>query len=96
MTDLPPAIRFAKVSKVFGGVKALQDVAFEVGQGEVHCLAGENGCGKSTLIKIITGVYQPEAGAEMALFGEGLAQMSPNLARQRGIAVIWQDLALFP
>lgn len=96
VTEQPSAIRFAKVSKVFGGVKALQDVSFEVGQGEVHCLAGENGCGKSTLIKIITGVYQPEAGAEMALFGEGLAQITPNLARQRGIAVIWQDLALFP
>lgn len=96
MTDSSPAIRFARVSKVFGGVKALQDVAFEVGQGEVHCLAGENGCGKSTLIKIITGVYQPEPGAEMALFGESLAAITPNLARQKGIAVIWQDLALFP
>lgn len=96
VTDLPPAIRFSEVSKVFGGVKALQDVAFEVGQGEVHCLAGENGCGKSTLIKIITGVYQPEAGAEMELFGERLAAITPNVARQMGIAVIWQDLALFP
>lgn len=96
VTDLPPAIRFSKVSKVFGGVKALQDVAFEVGQGEVHCLAGENGCGKSTLIKIITGVYQPEPGAEMELFGERLAAITPNVARQTGIAVIWQDLALFP
>lgn len=96
VTDLPPAIRFSKVSKVFGGVKALQDVAFEVGQGEVHCLAGENGCGKSTLIKIITGVYQPEAGAEMELFGERLSAITPNVARQMGIAVIWQDLALFP
>lgn len=96
VTDLPPAIRSSKVSKVFGGVKALQDVAFEVGQGEVHCLAGENGCGKSTLIKIITGVYQPETGAEMELFGERLAAITPNVARQMGIAVIWQDLALFP
>lgn len=96
MTDVPPAIRFSHVSKVFGGVKALQDVAFEVGQGEVHCLAGENGCGKSTLIKIITGVYQPEAGAEMDLFGDRLMTITPNVARQKGIAVIWQDLALFP
>lgn len=96
MTDEPRAIRFSNVSKVFGGVKALQDVAFDVGQGEVHCLAGENGCGKSTLIKIITGVYQPEAGAGMELFGERLAAITPNVARQKGIAVIWQDLALFP
>lgn len=92
----PPAIRFSHVSKVFGGVKALQDVSFEVGAGELHCLAGENGCGKSTLIKIITGVYQPEAGAEMALFGETLPRITPDIARRHGIAVIWQDLALFP
>lgn len=91
----PPAIRFAQVSKIFGGVKALQDVSLEVGQGEVHCLAGENGCGKSTLIKIITGVYQPEPGAVMELFGQDYAQITPTLARKAGIAVIWQDLALF-
>lgn len=96
MTDLPPAISISHVSKTFGGVKALHDVAFEVGQGEVHCLAGENGCGKSTLIKIITGVYQPETGAEIHLFGNSLAAISPNVARQMGVAVIWQDLALFP
>jgi simple sugar transport system ATP-binding protein len=95
VTDALPAIRFSHVSKVFGGVKALQDVAFEVGQGEVHCLAGENGCGKSTLIKIITGVYQPDTGAEMDLFGERLSAITPTIARQKGIAVIWQDLALF-
>lgn len=44
---------------MFGGVKALQDVSFDVAAGEVLCLAGENGCGKSTLIKIVSGVYRP-------------------------------------
>jgi len=92
----PFAIRFSAISKVFSGVKALDGVDFLVGQGEVHCLAGENGSGKSTLIKIITGVYQPEAGAQMELFGEKLAQITPAIARRHGIAVIWQDLALFP
>ena len=43
----------------FGGVRALKNVSFECLPGEVHCLAGENGCGKSTLIKVITGVYKP-------------------------------------
>jgi simple sugar transport system ATP-binding protein len=89
------AIRFAHVSKVFGGVRALDTVSFEVGRGEVHCLAGENGCGKSTLIKIITGVYQPEPGAVMAYFGKPETSITPHLARSHGIAVIWQDLALF-
>ncbi len=91
-----PAIRFRHVSKVFGGVRALDDVSFEVGRGEVHCLAGENGSGKSTLIKIITGVYQPEPGAEMNYFGKRMHSVTPHLARHQGIAVIWQDLALFP
>jgi simple sugar transport system ATP-binding protein len=91
-----PAIRFSHVSVVFGGVRALDDVSFEVGPGEVHCLAGENGSGKSTLIKVITGVYRAEPGAEMEYFGEAAASATPNLARSRGIAVIWQDLALFP
>ncbi len=91
-----PAIRCAHVSKVFGGVRALDDVSFEVGRGEVHCLAGENGSGKSTLIKIIMGVYAPEAGAEMTYFGKPVSAVTPNSARGLGIAVIWQDLALFP
>jgi simple sugar transport system ATP-binding protein len=93
---LPPAIRLAHVTKTFGGVRALNDVTFEVAAGEVHCLAGENGCGKSTLIKIITGVYLPEPGAEIALFGQRMTSITPEAARRAGIAVIWQDLALFP
>lgn len=91
-----PAIRFAHVSVHFGGVRALDDVSLEVGCGEVHCLAGENGSGKSTLIKVITGVYQPSPGASMEYFGKAETAISPNLARSHGIAVIWQDLALFP
>ena len=63
--------------------------------GEVLCLAGENGCGKSTLIKIITGVYQPEPGAEMRFQGRPIEGLSPAIARDLGIQVIWQDLALF-
>ena len=94
--ETPPAVRLRNVSKTFGGVRALQEVDFEVRPGEVHCLAGENGCGKSTLIKIVTGVYTPDPGAEIELFGEHLGTISPTKARAMGIAVIWQDLALFP
>ncbi len=88
-------MRFRSVSKIFGGIHALNDVSFEVGRGEVHCLAGENGSGKSTLIKIIAGAYQPEAGAEMEYFGTEVGAVTPTSARGHGIAVIWQDLALF-
>lgn len=90
------AIRFEHVSVRFGGVQALDDVSFSVGRGEVHCLAGENGSGKSTLIKVIAGVYQAAPGARTDYFGESVAAPTPPLARAKGVAVIWQDLALFP
>ncbi len=90
------ALRLKGVTKVFGGVKALDNVDFEVLEGEVHCLAGENGCGKSTLIKIVTGVYTPEIAKQFELFGDKVESMTPVQARNRGVSVIWQDLALFP
>lgn len=98
MTQNPTssALRLRRVTKTFGGVRALDAVDFDVRQGEVHCLAGENGCGKSTLIKIVTGVYTPDPGAEIKVFGAPQGTISPNRARAQGIAVIWQDLALFP
>lgn len=95
-TEKPFIIRVNHVSKTFGGTKALSDVQFNLREGEVHCIAGENGCGKSTLIKIISGVYTPDNGAEIELFGTKYDQITPMLARSLGIHVIWQDLAVFP
>ncbi|BAO91065.1 sugar ABC transporter ATP-binding protein [Caballeronia cordobensis] len=91
-----PLLQLDNVSKVFGGVKALKAVKFDVMPGEVLCLAGENGCGKSTIIKIINGVYQPEPGAVMLMDGASIEGLDPAKARELGIQVIWQDLALFP
>jgi len=91
-----PLIHVENVSKRFGGVNALDDVCFDILPGEVLCLAGENGSGKSTLIKIITGVVQPEPGAVMRFNGRDIEGLSPGVARDLGIQVIWQDLALFP
>ena len=91
-----PLIRLENLSKSFGGVRALKDVRFDVMPGEVLCLAGENGCGKSTLIKIVSGVHQPERGATMLFDGESILGLDPAKARALGIQVIWQDLALFP
>mgnify|MGYP001951678881 CR=1 FL=1 len=96
MSKQDVALRLSGVTKVFGGVRALDNVDFEVREGEVHCLAGENGCGKSTLIKIVTGVYASEPGATIEIFGERMEQTNPTKSRAQGIAVIWQDLALFP
>ena len=91
-----PLLQLDHISKQFGGVKALDDVRFDVRRGEVLCLAGENGCGKSTLIKIISGVHQPERGATMLFDGRSIEGLDPAAARALGIQVIWQDLALFP
>jgi simple sugar transport system ATP-binding protein len=91
-----PLLKLEHISKRFGGVLALDDVRFEVMPGEVLCLAGENGCGKSTLIKIISGVHSPERGATMLFEGRSIEGLTPGQARALGIQVIWQDLALFP
>lgn len=93
-TDIP-VLSLRNVSVTFGGVKALQDVSFEVLPGEVQCIAGENGSGKSTLIKVITGVYKSALGSHFSVAGNAVETMSPALARAAGIVVIWQDLALF-
>ncbi|PQL02144.1 lipase [Pantoea ananatis] len=85
------------LSKTFGGHRALSDISLTLLAGEVHCLAGTNGCGKSTLIKVISGVHAPDEGSEIRL-GEGeiLPRLSTQQARDFGIQVIYQDLSLFP
>lgn len=90
-----PLLSIGNVSKRFGGVQALKSVSFEIDPGEVVCLAGENGCGKSTLIKIVSGVHAPEPGATLRFDGEAVTGLTPAAARAFGIQVIWQDLALF-
>lgn len=96
VTGSPALLMLENINKIFGGVIALQGVKFDVMPGEVLCLAGENGCGKSTLIKVISGVYQPEPDAVMLMDGQSVQGLDPAKARQLGIQVIWQDLALFP
>jgi simple sugar transport system ATP-binding protein len=90
-----PLLSLHNISVSFGGVRALDNVGFEVLPGEVQCIAGENGSGKSTLIKVITGVYQSAPGGQFAIAGELIGTMTPAMARVAGIQVIWQDLALF-
>jgi simple sugar transport system ATP-binding protein len=81
------------VSKRFGGVHALEEVDFRLGEGEVVALAGDNGAGKSTLIKIISGVFPSDGGA-LFYQGERVTFANPQDARSRGIETIYQDLAL--
>ena len=83
------------ISRRFSGVRALAGVDFSVQAGEVHCLAGENGCGKSTLIKILAGVLAPDTG-QIVLDGVAHGQLSPAISQRAGIQIIYQDLSLFP
>ena len=88
-------LRAVDIHKYFAGVRALDGVTLEIKPGEIHCLAGENGCGKSTLIKIISGVYQRDSGT-IEFDGEVLNKITPIDAIMKGIQVIYQDFSIFP
>ncbi|MSU50833.1 MAG: L-arabinose ABC transporter ATP-binding protein AraG [Opitutus sp.] len=90
-----PALGFDRVSMEFPGVKALQDVSFEVHAGSVHALMGENGAGKSTLLKILSGAYRPTAGT-VAIDGRPRGFQHTADALNAGVAVIYQELHLVP
>ena len=94
-SESAPVLVARDISKRFGGVQALSGVTLEVREGDVHCLAGENGCGKSTLIKIISGVETPDTGV-IEIGGVDHARMTPREAIRSGIQVIYQDFSLFP
>ena len=81
------------LNKRFGGNEAVKEVSFTVNAGECVVLAGDNGAGKSTVIKMISGVYEP-TGGEVAFQGKRLTGQTPNAIRAAGIETIYQDLAL--
>mgnify|MGYP006182972897 CR=1 FL=1 len=83
------------VSKVFPGVKALDNVQFDLNEGEVHAIVGENGAGKSTLMKILSGIYKKDAG-DVKYRGESVEIPSPYEAQRLGISIIHQELNLMP
>lgn len=79
------------ISKSFPGVKALDDVRFDLRSGEVMALLDENGAGKSTLMKILSGVYTRDGGS-MEIFGKEYGDLNPKLAQEVGVAIIHQEL----
>jgi rhamnose transport system ATP-binding protein len=83
------------VVKTFGGVRALNGVHFQLKKGEIHALMGENGAGKSTFIKVITGVHQPDSGT-MLLEGERMTFRNTADSAKMGIAAIYQHVTSFP
>jgi simple sugar transport system ATP-binding protein len=94
-TNGVPLLEVREVSKYFGNVVALKDVSVSVGAGEVTCVLGDNGAGKSTFIKILSGVHRHDEGA-LLVDGEETHFSSPREAKERGIATVFQDLATVP
>ncbi|NDL56839.1 ATP-binding cassette domain-containing protein [Phytoactinopolyspora mesophila] len=88
-----PAARATNLSKWYGPVRALADVNFEIHPGEVVTLVGDNGAGKSTFVKMLSGAIEPTSG-EIHIDGEPVHFASPADARERGIETVYQDLAL--
>lgn len=83
------------ITKIFPGVKALTDFNFDLYKGEVHCLIGENGAGKSTFIKILSGAFEPTNG-EIFVEGEKHNSFTPPIARSLGIQTVYQEDILVP
>lgn len=90
-----PTLALRSVSKTFGMTAALIDMTLELYPGEVHAIVGENGAGKSTMIKIMTGIYQPSAG-QVEIDGKPVTVSGSKAGRQMGVAAIYQEPMVFP
>jgi ribose transport system ATP-binding protein len=91
----PLLVEGLDISKSFGGVRALDNACFEAAAGEVHALVGENGAGKSTMIKVLGGRIHPDAGA-VRLNGQNVRLSGPEQAHTIGAWTVFQELMLFP
>ncbi len=94
-TNGTPLLEVRHVSKYFGSVIALKDISMQVWAGEVTCVLGDNGAGKSSLIKILSGVHPHDEG-ELLIEGRPVRFSGPREARAAGISVVFQDLATVP
>lgn len=92
--DVSPMVSMDMITKTFPGVKALDEVKLDLYPGQVTALVGENGAGKSTTVKILTGIYQPNGGT-IRIDGDPIAFASPNDAAKAGITAIHQETVLF-
>ncbi|MDX9991427.1 MAG: sugar ABC transporter ATP-binding protein [Anaerolineales bacterium] len=93
----PPVLEMKNITKEFPGVKALNNVSFQVAEGEIHGLVGENGAGKSTLMKVLSGVYPYGSyNGEILLNGQPQRFSGIRDSEKVGIAIIYQELALIP
>ena len=90
-----PLVELRGVGKSYGTARALEGIDLQVRAGEVVCVLGDNGAGKSTLIKIVSGLHEHDEGA-LLVDGEQTRFTSPRQALDRGIAAVYQDLAVVP
>ena len=88
-----PVLHLRGITKYFGGVQALNGAEFELHRQEIVAIVGDNGAGKSTMVKIISGVHPPDSG-EILMSGQRVTMQSPLRARNLGIETVFQDLAL--
>ena len=95
MAQTPHLLEAEGLGKYYGNVVALTEVSMHVNAGEVTCILGDNGAGKSSFIKILSGVHRPDAG-RLIVDGEAVEFTSPRDARAKGIATVYQDLAMVP
>ena len=95
MNEHEAIIQMRDIEKHFGNVIALAGVSVDIYPGECHCLLGDNGAGKSTFIKAMSGVHKPTKG-EILFRGKPMAFSSPRDAMEAGIATVFQDLAMIP
>ncbi|MCY4445019.1 MAG: ATP-binding cassette domain-containing protein [Rhodobacteraceae bacterium] len=93
MTDISPVLSLKNIHKAFGGLIAIQDFSLDLFQSKIVALVGDNGAGKSTVIKIISGIYRPTSG-DIKLEGETVSFSDASSSRSKGIEVVHQDLAL--
>jgi ribose transport system ATP-binding protein len=93
-TPVPPALWTSDLSKTFGDRTVLFPFTMSVEPGEIHALVGQNGSGKSTFIKILSGYHSPDAGGECRVSGESLEFASPQASRRLGLRFVHQDLGL--
>ena len=92
---IPPVLRARDVRKTFFGRRVLNIASIEIMPGEIHALIGQNGSGKSTFLKILSGYYEPEHGAELDIDGRAVGlPLTPARVRELGLAFVHQDLAL--
>jgi len=88
-------LRLTKVSKTFGGLRAVCDVSFTVPPKQIFGLIGPNGAGKTTIFNVVTGVYDPDAGGEVKLGGEVIQGLAPYQIAARGVARTFQNIRVF-